>query len=90
MCLGVPGKVVELQRDDALHLVSGKVSFGGILKQVNLSYTPEVKVGDYVVVHVGFSISVIDEEEARRVFDYLEELGEVEELGRAGTGAEAS
>ncbi len=80
MCLGVPGKVVAIERDDALHLVSGKVSFGGILKQVNLSYTPDVKIGDYVVVHVGFSISVIDEAEARRVFDYLEELGELDEL----------
>ena len=80
MCLGVPGQILEIRREDDLGLVEGKVRFGGIVKEVNLSYTPEVKVGDYVVVHVGFSISRLDEAEADRVFRYLEEIGELEEL----------
>jgi len=56
-------------------LVEGKVDFGGVLKAVNLSYTPEVKVGEYVVVHVGFAISIVDEAEARITLDYLAQLG---------------
>jgi len=86
MCLGVPGKGLEVTRSD-LGIVSGKVEFGGIVKDVNLSYTPEVEPGQYVVVHVGFSISALDEEEARRVFRYLEEIGDLEGLapGKGGT-----
>lgn len=80
MCLGVPGLVMEVVKDEALGLSQGKVKFGGIVKDVNLSYTPEVKVGEYVVVHVGFAISRLDEEEARQVFAYLEELGELQQL----------
>ena len=81
MCLGVPGKLIAIQ-EDPLGMHMGKVSFGGITKEVCLAYTPEAEVGDYVVVHVGFSISRIDEAEARRVFDLLEELGELDgELG---------
>lgn len=83
MCLGVPGKLIAIQ-EDPLGMHMGKVSFGGISKEVCLAYTPEAEVGDYVVVHVGFSISRIDEAEARRVFDLLEELGELEgELGES-------
>ena len=80
MCLGVPGQVIAVEREEALGLVQGKVRFGGIVKQVNLSYTPDVVVGDYVVVHVGFAISRLDEKEAREVFHYLEELGELDSL----------
>lgn len=80
MCLGVPGLVMDIVRDEALGLAQGKVRFGGIVKDVNLSYTPEVKVGDYVVVHVGFAISRLDEEEAKQVFTYLEEMGELQQL----------
>jgi len=79
MCLGVPGKIVKVE-DDSLGLRMGKVSFGGIAKEVCLAYTPEAEVGDYVVVHVGFAISRIDEDEAQRVFEYLEEIGELAEL----------
>ncbi len=79
MCLGVPGKVVEIWKNE-LGLVQGKVQFGGIIKEVNLSYTPDVQVGDYVVVHVGFAISKIDEQEARRVFAFLKEMGDLEGL----------
>lgn len=80
MCLGVPGRVVSIERDDSLNLAWGRVSFGGIVKQVNLSYTPEARLGDYVVVHVGFSISVIDQREAERVFNYLREVGGLDEV----------
>lgn len=59
---------------------TGKVNFGGVMKSVNLAYVPEAQVGDYVIVHVGFALSRIDEDEARRVFDYLEEMGELGEL----------
>jgi hydrogenase expression/formation protein HypC len=77
MCLGVPGLVVEVyQRDD---LPMGKVSFAGILKEVCLAYTPEAQVGQYVLVHVGFALSVIDEAEAQEIFSYLEAIGRYSE-----------
>jgi len=76
MCLGVPGRVVALEKIDGFELVQGTVDFGGVRRAVNLSFTPEVEVGDFVVVHVGFSISVIDEEEAQTTLKYLRELGE--------------
>ncbi len=79
MCLGVPGQVIEVV-PNALGIPTGKVSFGGVVKEVCFAYTPEVAVGDYVVVHVGFSISTIDEEEAKQVFAYLEEIGDLEGL----------
>lgn len=82
MCLAVPGRVVEINDNGDLAFRRGKVDFGGIRKEVSLAYTPEAEVGKYVLVHVGFAISVIDEEEAQRVFKYLEELGGLqEELG---------
>lgn len=79
MCLGVPGQIVSIE-EDTLGMPMGKVSFGGVTKRVCFAYTPEAEVGDYVVVHVGFAISRIDEEEARRVYAYLEEIGELDEL----------
>lgn len=84
MCLAVPGKVVSVVEEDGLGLRRGKVDFGGIQKEVCLAYTPEASVGDYVLVHVGFSLSVVDAAEARRIFEILrqmEELGELEERG---------
>lgn len=79
MCLGVPGKLVSIQ-SDPLGMTMGRVSFAGIVKEVCLAYTPEVEVGDYVVVHVGFAIAKIDEAQAAEVFRYLEEMGELDEL----------
>jgi hydrogenase expression/formation protein HypC len=79
MCLAVPGKILSVTGDDPL-LRTGRVSFGGIVKEVNLAYTPEANIGDYVVVHVGFAISTLDEAEAHRVFDYLQQMGELAEL----------
>jgi len=65
---------------------SGKVDFGGVLKEVSLAYVPEVKVGDYVIVHVGFALSRVDEEEANQVFEYLRQMQELSELGETGAG----
>ncbi len=79
MCLAVPGRVVEIMDDGDIAFRRGRVDFGGIRKEINLAYVPEAEVGKYVLVHVGFAISVIDEEEAQRVFKYLEELGGLEE-----------
>ena len=87
MCLGVPGKVVEIQPGPA-GMTMGKVSFGGITKEVCLAYTPEAEIGDYVVVHVGFAISRIDEDEARQVFRFLEEMDELGELDIPQPGAD--
>jgi hydrogenase expression/formation protein HypC len=79
MCLAVPGKLISI--DDNLALMrSGRVNFGGIVKEVNLAYTPEAKVGDYVLVHVGFSLSIVDEAEANQVFEYLRRMDELAEL----------
>jgi hydrogenase expression/formation protein HypC len=78
MCLGVPGKVIEIHEQDGLPMA--KIDFGGITKQACLAYTPEAQVGDYVIVHVGFAISRIDEAEAREIFRYLDEIGQLAEL----------
>ncbi len=74
MCIGIPGKVIEVYQQDGLPM--GKVEFGGILKEICLAYTPEARVGQYVLVHVGFAISRIDEAEAEQTFSCLQEIGE--------------
>lgn len=79
MCLAVPGKILTMAGDDPLTRTA-RVSFGGIVKEVSLAYTPDAKVDDYVIVHVGFALNVLDEEEAGRVFEYLQQMGELEEL----------
>ncbi|MCC7344179.1 MAG: HypC/HybG/HupF family hydrogenase formation chaperone [Deltaproteobacteria bacterium] len=79
MCLAIPGKIVRLLQEEPLRR-TGKVDFGGILKEVNLSYVPEAGVGDYVIVHVGFAISRVEESEARKVFEYLAELEGLAEI----------
>ena len=81
MCLGVPGKVLEITGEEPLR--TARVEFGGIVKDVCLAYMPEVAAGDFVVVHVGFAISRIDEAEAARVFEYLREIGDLESLEAA-------
>ena len=77
MCLGIPAQVRSL---DPGVLLMGKVAFGSIIKQVCLQYTPDIRLGDYVIVHAGFAISRIDEAEAQRVFELLEQLGDLEQL----------
>jgi hydrogenase expression/formation protein HypC len=79
MCLAVPGKILSIEGDDVLR--SGRVGFGGVVKEVNLAYVPEAKVGDYVLVHVGFAISIVDEDEAARTLAYLRDMGDLEESG---------
>ncbi|MBI5867747.1 MAG: HypC/HybG/HupF family hydrogenase formation chaperone [candidate division Zixibacteria bacterium] len=80
MCLAIPGKIESVSGDDPLTR-TGRVSFGGIVKEINLAYVPEASVGDYVIVHVGFAISTLDESEAGKVFEYLREIGELDGLG---------
>jgi hydrogenase expression/formation protein HypC len=81
MCLAVPARVLATTGADDL-MRTGRVDFGGITKEVNLAYVPEARVGDYVLVHVGFAISVLDEAAAERVFEELEAIGELDDLGR--------
>ncbi len=88
MCLGIPGKVTEI-RDEA-GLAMGKVDFGGVRKDACLAYLPEVQVGDYVIIHVGFAISRVDEEEALKTLEILGEMGVLEpELMTMGPGMDA-
>ena len=79
MCLAVPGKLISMNDGPPLDR-TGRVSFGGIVKEVSLAYVPEARVGDYVIVHVGFALSTVDESEARKVFEYLEQMDELGEL----------
>ena len=80
MCLAIPGKIISItaQLDETFRM--GKVSFGGIMKEINLCMVPEAAVNDYVLVHVGVAISKVDEEEAHKTFEYLKQIGELEEL----------
>ncbi len=77
MCLGVPGKIIEIDDSGALRMA--KVDFGGIVRQACLEYVPEAKIGDYTVIHVGFAISLLSEEEALDSLDALKELVSLEE-----------
>jgi hydrogenase expression/formation protein HypC len=85
MCLAIPGKIASISGDDPL-MRTGKVDFGGILKEVSLAYVPEATVGDYVIVHVGFALSRVDDAEAQQVFAYLREMQELSELEPDGAG----
>ena len=83
MCLAIPGKVERISGDDPLQRI-GKINFGGVVKEANLAYVPDVKVGDYVIVHVGFALSKVDEAEAQKVFEYLKQMDELGELKDGG------
>jgi len=78
MCLAVPGKILSVQGEGFAR--TARVSFGGIVREVSLAYVPEAVVGDYVVVHVGFAISLLDEAEALQTFEILQQMGELAEL----------
>lgn len=78
MCLAIPGKVVDAFDQDGMRMA--KVQFGGIVREACLEYVPDTKVGEYVLVHVGFAISKVDEEEARRTYQLLEEMDQLSEL----------
>lgn len=89
MCLGIPGRIVEISDDAGLSM--GIVDFGGVRREVCLAYVAdEVAVGDYAIVHVGFAISKVDEEEAHRTFKALEEMSQLDELQWIGEVAERS
>ena len=85
MCLGIPGRLLEIYQQDGLAM--GKVDFGGIGKEVCLAYTPEAEVGQYVLVHVGFAISQVDEEEAQEIFSYIQQIAEAGEMEDRPPGA---
>lgn len=76
MCLAIPGKIIEIYQKDSLHMA--KIDFGGISKEACLAYTPEAKVGDYALIHVGFAISLMDEEEAQETLRLIKEVAEFE------------
>jgi len=78
MCLGIPGRVIRTYREH--DVLMGKIDFSGVTKQVCLEHVPQVQVGQYVLVHVGFALSAIDEVEAARVFDFLKSMDQLDEL----------
>lgn len=90
MCLAIPGRVVNIIEEEGFALRRGKVDFGGVLKEVCLAYTPEAVVGNYVLVHVGFALSVVDEAEAQKIFEALREMQQLEELQTPGEVPESS
>jgi hydrogenase expression/formation protein HypC len=83
MCLAIPGKIESISGDDPLTRM-GRVNFGGVLKAASLACVPEARIGDYVIVHAGFALSKVDEDEAQKVFEYLEQMNELGELKESG------
>ena len=83
MCLAIPGRVESITGDDPITRM-GRINFGGVIKEASLAYVPEVKIGDYVIVHVGFALSKVDEDEAHKVFEYLKQMEELSELKEGG------
>lgn len=77
MCLSIPGRITEIKLDGSMTM--GNVDFGGVIKEVCLDYVPEARIGQYVLVHVGFAISLMDEEEARESLELLREMAELED-----------
>jgi hydrogenase expression/formation protein HypC len=77
MCLAIPGKILDERQIDGIRV--GRVQFGGVTRDAYLEYVPEARTGDYVMVHVGFAISKVDEEEARKTYELLEQMGLLEE-----------
>lgn len=85
MCLSIPGKLIEVTAELDETFRTGRVSFDGVIKEVSLTLVPEANVGDYVMVHVGAAIGVVDEEEAQKTFELLKQLGELDELDPSNT-----
>jgi len=81
MCLAIPGKLLSVVEGLDPTLRTGKADFGGVKKEISLAFTPEAGPGDYVLVHVGFALSVVDEREAQRIFEDLRKMGELAEAG---------
>lgn len=74
MCLAVPGKIISINHEQEPLMRTGKVSFGGVIKEVSLAYVPEAKVDDYAIVHAGFAISILDRQSAESTLNYLQEM----------------
>jgi hydrogenase expression/formation protein HypC len=72
MCLGIPGKVIELYETNGLKMA--RIDFGGVIKEACMEYLPEIKVGDYTIIHVGFGLSILDEQEAMETMDLLKQI----------------
>ncbi len=85
MCLAIPGKIESITGNDPMSRM-GRINFGGVIKEACLAYVPEVNVGDYIIVHVGFALSKVDEAEAHTVFSYLKQMEELGELTGDGLG----
>lgn len=83
MCLAIPGKILSIEEKADAAFKQAKVSFGGIVKDINLGLVPDAQVGEYVLVHVGVAISKVDEEEAKITFEYLKQIGEIDELNES-------
>ena len=83
MCLAIPGKLETITGDDPITRM-GRVNFGGVIKEISLAYLPDVRVGEYVIVHAGFALSQVDEDEAAKVFEYLRQMDELAELESPG------
>ncbi|HEX7654284.1 MAG TPA: HypC/HybG/HupF family hydrogenase formation chaperone [Verrucomicrobiae bacterium] len=79
MCLAIPGKVLAISGDDPLFRL-GRIDFSGVIKEASLAYLPDTQLGDYVIVHAGFALSKVDEAEANKIFEYLRQMGETDEL----------
>jgi hydrogenase expression/formation protein HypC len=79
MCLAIPGRIAEITEDAEPALRRGKVDFAGVKKEISLAFTPDAAIGDYVLVHAGFALNTVDEGEARKIFDDLETMAELEE-----------
>lgn len=77
MCLGIPGRIIQIYQKDSLRMA--KIDFGGIVKEICLEYMPEAKLGDYALIHVGFAISLMDEEEAQETLKLIREVIEIED-----------
>jgi hydrogenase expression/formation protein HypC len=89
MCLAIPGKLIEISESPE-GMRMGKANFGGVVKQICLEYTPEVNIGDYVLVHVGFALSKVDEDVAARTYALLEEMKQLDELDDVDEGGEVA
>ena len=88
MCLAVPGRIISIKASDDILFKSGKVSFDGVIREVNLAAVPDAKVEDYVLVHVGMALSIIDEEEALKTLGYFKEIDELNAEFRNGFATE--
>ncbi len=83
MCLGIPGKVIELYESNGMKMA--KVDFGGVIKEACMEYLPDIKLGDYTIIHVGFGLNILDEQEARETMDLLKQIDALgSELGPEG------